>query len=61
VFVGIVQTFQKVPSLKAIAPTQSEPPFQFSQLAALALFLVLAIIAIVRFRIETPSRATIGG
>src|ERR1051325_11134024 len=28
VFVFVVQAFLKVPSLKALAPTQSEPPFQ---------------------------------
>ena len=27
VFVGVVQAFQKVPPLSALAPTQSEPPF----------------------------------
>jgi hypothetical protein len=34
VFVLIVQLFLKVPSLKEIAPTQSEPPFQMAQLVA---------------------------
>src|SRR5713226_7035626 len=29
VFVALVQAFQKVPALKAMAPTQSEPPFLF--------------------------------
>jgi hypothetical protein len=32
VFVLVVQLFQKVPALKAMAPTQSEPPFQVAQL-----------------------------
>src|SRR5450631_3975041 len=32
VFVLIVQLFEKVPALKALAPTQSEPPFQVTQL-----------------------------
>jgi len=50
--VGIVQVFQKVPALKAIAPTQSEPPFLFAQLFLLALFVVLANVAAIRFRIE---------
>src|SRR5439155_12215308 len=27
VFVGIVQAFQKIPALKAVAPKQNEPPF----------------------------------
>lgn len=53
VFVLIVQLFQKVPALKALAPTQSEPPFLFTQLVVLALFIVLTIVAAVRFRIGT--------
>jgi hypothetical protein len=52
VFVGIVQAFQKVPALKAMAPTQSEPPFLFTQLVVLVLFAALAIVAAIRFRIE---------
>jgi hypothetical protein len=50
VFVLIVQLFQKVPALKALAPTQSEPPFLVSQLVAFALFVVLTIFAAIRFR-----------
>ena len=50
VFVLIVQLFRKVPALKAWAPTQSEPPFAATQLVALALFVVLTIIAAIRFR-----------
>jgi hypothetical protein len=57
VFVGIVQAFEKIPALKAMAPTQSEPPFKFTQLVVLALFVVLAIVAAVRFRDE-PAGAT---
>lgn len=51
VFVGIVQAFQKIPALKAIAPHQSEP-FVVTQLVLVALFVVLAIMATRRFRIE---------
>src|SRR5207302_8726454 len=36
VFVGIVQSFEKIPALKAMAPTQSEPPFKLTQLVVLA-------------------------
>lgn len=50
VFVGIVQAFQKVPALKALAPTQSEPPFVIAQAAALALFVVGAWIGVRKFR-----------
>jgi uncharacterized membrane protein YtjA (UPF0391 family) len=50
VFVLIVQSFMKVSALKAVAPTQSEPPFQIAQGAALVLFVVLAILAVRKFR-----------
>jgi len=50
VFVLIVQSFMKIPALKALAPTQSEPPFQIAQEAALVLFVVLAILAVRKFR-----------
>jgi hypothetical protein len=50
VFVLIVQSFLKVPALKAIAPTQSELPFLLTQLVVMALFVVLAIIAAKKFR-----------
>ena len=56
VFVLIVQLFLKVPALKAIAPTQSEPPFLVTQLVVMALFVVLTIAAAIRFRID-PVRA----
>ena len=52
VFVLIVQLFQKVPALKALAPTQSEPPFVVVQLVVLALFVVLTITAAIRSRGE---------
>ena len=52
VFVLIVQLFQKVPILKALAPTQSEPPFAVVQLVVLALFVVLTITAAIRSRGE---------
>ena len=50
VFVLIAQAFMKVPALKAMAPTQSEPPFLVSQLVVMALFIVLAIFAAIKFR-----------
>ena len=43
VFVLVVQLFRRVPALSAIAPTQSEPPFQIAQLAVLLLFAVVGI------------------
>jgi hypothetical protein len=50
VFVLVVQLFLKVPVLAALAPTQSEPPFQLTQLAVLAIFGALGATAVVRFR-----------
>lgn len=52
VFVLIVQLFEKVPALKALAPTQSEPPFQIAQLCALLLFTAIAIRATMKFHSE---------
>lgn len=49
VFVLIVQLFRRVPALKAIAPTQSEPPFQIAQLALLVVFVYLATRAAIKF------------
>lgn len=57
VFVLVVQLFQKVPALKAMAPTQSEPPFAVTQLVVLALFVLLTIVAAIRFRDEQLRRA----
>ncbi len=57
VFVAVVQAFEKVPALKVMAPTQTEPPFKLTQLVVLALFVVLGIVAAIRFRSE-PIRTT---
>jgi hypothetical protein len=50
VFVLIVQLFLKVPAIHALAPTQAEPPFAIVQGAALLAFVVLGIVAAIRFR-----------
>ena len=50
VFVLIVQSFQKVPALKAMAPTQSEPPFAIAQAVTLVAFIALGFLAGKRFR-----------
>jgi hypothetical protein len=50
VFVLIVQAFQKISSLQALAPTQSEPPFQIVQGVALLVFIGFAIAALRKFR-----------
>ncbi len=52
VFVGVVQAFQKLPFLKPLAPTQSEPPFLITQLVVLALFVGLTVVAVLRFHHE---------
>ncbi len=49
VFVLVAQAFQKVPALKAMAPTQSEAPFVVAQLVVMALFVMLGIFAVKRF------------
>ena len=53
VFVLIVQSFRKIPALKAAAPTQSEPPFKIAQSVVLVLFVVAGILAVKRFRSES--------
>jgi hypothetical protein len=50
VFVLVVQSFEKVPALKALAPTQKEPPFAIAQLVVLAAFVWLTILAVKRFK-----------
>jgi hypothetical protein len=53
-FVLVVQAFERVPALRAIAPTQTESPFKFTQLVVLVIFVLLGIIAAIRFR-PTPA------
>ena len=59
-FVLVVQLFEKVPALHAMAPTQTESPFKLTQLVVLMLSTVLAIVAAIRFRPE-PAPAAVGG
>ena len=54
VFVLIAQLFDKVPALKALAPTKTEPPFMGTQLVVLVLFAALTIAAVKKFRDEQP-------
>ena len=58
VFVLVVQAFEKVPALHALAPTQKESPFLVAQLSVLILFIVLTVFAAKRFRSQ-PSRAEV--
>jgi len=57
VFVLVVQSFQKVPALKALDPTQSGPPFKATQGFVLGLFVVLIIAAAIKFRPEPAQTA----
>ena len=50
VFVLVVQAFLKVPALKALAPTQSEPPFAVAQGIVLVAFIVIGYLAVRRFQ-----------
>jgi hypothetical protein len=54
VFVALVQAFRKIPTLNALAPTQTEPPFKAAQLVALAGFVILGVATAIRFP-KTPS------
>jgi hypothetical protein len=49
VFVAVVQAFEKVPFLNAMAPTQTERAFVVAQVAVVALFAALIIGAAWRF------------
>jgi hypothetical protein len=53
VFVLVVQAFLKVPPLKALAPTGSEPPFLVAQAIVLAFFVYVGTRAAMRFRPPT--------
>jgi hypothetical protein len=50
IFVLIVQSFQKIPALKDLAPTQTEAPFKLTQLVVLILFTALGVAAAIRSR-----------
>jgi hypothetical protein len=52
VFVLVAQLFQKVRALKAMAPTQSEPPFLLTQAIVLTAFVVVAVAAAIKNRHE---------
>ena len=57
VFVGVVQSFMKLPFLKVLAPTQSELPFVATQAVVLLVFIALGIWAAIRFRPEIEAGA----
>jgi hypothetical protein len=49
-FVLIVQSFQKIPSLHALAPTQTELPFKLAQLVTLIVVIVVTVLAFKKYR-----------
>ena len=52
VFVLVAQLFMKVPALKALAPTQKEPPFLIAQIVVMLIFIGLTVLAVKKFHIE---------
>lgn len=60
VFVLVVQSFQKIPALNALAPKQNEPPFAVAQLIVLIIFLAAGVMAVKRFRPELTKARTAG-
>jgi len=52
VFVLVAQIFLKVPAVHELAPTGKEPPFLIVQLIVMALFVVLGILAVKKFRLQ---------
>lgn len=56
-FVLIVQSFEKVPALKALAPTPAAAPFKVVQIAALLLFLALTVQSMRRFHVAVVQPA----
>ena len=47
------KSFEKVSALRAIAPTQKEPPFAITQIAVLIAFVTLTVLAVKKFRSES--------
>jgi hypothetical protein len=50
VFVLVVQLFEKVPALHALAPKGSEPPFAVTQVVVMVIFIGFGIAAVKGFR-----------
>jgi hypothetical protein len=55
VFILVIQSFRKVPALHAIAPTQSEPPFQAAQSLVLVIFVAIGIRAVIKTKLIAGS------
>jgi len=52
-FVAVVQSFQKIPALHALAPKGNEPPFGVAQGALLLVFIVIGVVSLRRFHPTT--------
>jgi hypothetical protein len=52
-FVAVVQSFQKIPALHALAPKGNEPPFAVAQGALLIVFIVIGVVSLRRFHPTT--------
>jgi hypothetical protein len=57
VFVLVVQAFLKIDALKALAPTQQEPPFAIAQGIVFVAFVAIGYLALRRFHPEAAQRA----
>src|SRR5215469_1592636 len=57
VFILVVQSFAKVPALNALAPMQTEPPFAVTQAVVLAIFILITLISVIKFRPPKTARA----
>lgn len=53
-FVAVVQSFQKIPALHALAPKGNEPPFAVAQGALLLIFIGIGVISVRRFHPAAP-------
>lgn len=56
-FVLVVQSFQKIDALHALAPKGNEPPFAVAQVALLLIFITLTVMAVKRFRATAVATA----
>lgn len=59
VFVLVAQSFQKVPALKDLAPTQTEPPFGIAQGVVFLVFVVAGVLAVRRATAVRPAPAPV--
>ncbi len=56
-FVAVVQSFQKIPALHALAPKGNEPPFVAAQVTLMLAFVVIGVVCVRRFHPTTQGAA----